>query len=407
MNFGGILGGIVSCNTPNMPLTDTKLRSLKPVEKDTKLSDSGGLYLLLKPNGSKLWRLKYRLGKKEGVYAIGPYPQITLAQARIERDTAKKLIAEGKNPTTARKLQKLENIAAAENSFEPVAREFYDKLKKQGRTVAPGQAIRLLEQYIFPVFGNVPMPDIKPPMLLTVLRELEKRGVINTAGRVRHVVGQVFRYGIATQRCEYDITASLRGAILVPEATHHKPAENPQAVWKFAETYKGMGTTRHALMALMLTAVRTQELRFMEKTELDFEKALWSVPAQKMKKRRPHVVPLSRQVIAILKEAIDLGDQESPYVFQNIHTEGIPISSATLHRALYINEVGITPHGFRGTFSTNLHEQGFPSEIIELQLAHAKKDKVGAAYNHAKYMTERRAMMQHWADWLTGEKASH
>jgi len=387
-----------------MPLTDTKIRTLKPVEKDTKLSDAGGLYLLVKPNGSKLWRLKYRLAGKEGVYAIGPYPQVSLAEARTERDVAKKAIAEGKNPTTVRKLLRLDNQEAAANYFEFVAREFYDKLKAQGKTVAPGKAIRLLEQYVFPKYGALPISEIKPTMILAILKELEERGILNTAGRVRHVCGQVFRYGVATLRCEYDPTASLRGAILIPDSVHHKPADDPQAVWQLFSGYKvGMGLSRIALMLLMLTVVRSKELRHMEKAELDLAAAIWKIPGRKMKKRRDHVVPLPRQAVELIQEALELGD-DGPFVFPNQRTAGEPMSSATMTKVLQALKSPISPHGCRSTFSTHMHAQGFPSHLIEMQLAHAETNKVKAAYNQAQYITERRAMLQHWADWITEPK---
>ncbi|WP_024302903.1 integrase arm-type DNA-binding domain-containing protein [Pseudogulbenkiania sp. MAI-1] len=389
-----------------MALTDTKLRNLKPADKDTKLSDSGGLYLLVRPNGSKLWRLKFRLGEKEGVYSIGQYPQVTLAEARLERDRAKKLIAEGKNPTTMRKIKRLENQEAAANHFEAIAREFYDKLKTQGRTVAPGQAIRLLELYVFPKYGDLPIGDIKPTMILSVLKELEARGIQNTAARVRHVCGQVFRYGVSTLRCEVDPTASIRGAVMVPITIHHKPADDPQAVWKAINGYKGMGFTRLALMLLMLTLVRSKELRYMEKDELDLDDAIWKIPGDKMKKRRPHVVPLPHQAVELLKAALTLSG-DGPYVFPNQRTAGEPMSEATMLKALKSLKAPITPHGVRATFSTHLHAQGFPSHLIEMQLAHAEGNKVKAAYNQAQYLSERRALLQHWADWLTGETASH
>lgn len=389
-----------------MPLTDTKIRNLKPVEKDTKLSDAGGLYLLVKPSGSKYWRLKYRLAGKEGVYAIGTYPQVSLAEARAERERAKKIIAEGKSPTTARKLQKLANQVSAANQFETVAREFYTKLDAQGKKVAAKQSIRMLELYAFPVFGALPIADIKPITILAILRELEDRGVANTAARVRHVCGQVFRYGVANLLCEYDPTASIRRAVMVPPTEHHKPADDPRAVWKLVSSYEGTGGTRYALMLLMLTAVRTKELRHMEKSELDLAAGLWTVPAEKMKKRRTHIVPLSRQAVELIEKAIVLSG-DSRYVFPSQKTEGEPMSDATMRRALKVKNAEVTPHGFRATFSTHLHAHGFPSHLIEMQLAHAEDNKVKAAYNQAQYLAERRDMMQRWADWLADDQATH
>jgi integrase len=385
-----------------MPLTDAKVRNAKPEDKDYKLADMGGLYLLVKKNGAKLWRLKYRLAGKEKLYAIGQYPQVSLSAAREARDNAKLLIAEGRSPVTVRQTEKLEVIEQGLSTFEAVAREFYEKVRLQGKETTAFQSIRLLELYGFPKFGPLPLASIKPIVILNIMKQLEARGIANTASRFRHVCGQVFRYGVATLRCDIDPTASIKRAIVAPPVKHHQAAEDPPALWRKILTYRGTGTTRIALQLLMLLAVRTNELRRMEKSELDLDKKLWTIPAAKMKKRRTHTVPLPDQAVALIQTAIDWSG-DSQYVFPNQRTPGEAMSEATLRKVMIALEAPTSPHGLRATFSTHLHSQGYPSHLIEMQLAHAEENKMKATYNHAQYLDERRRLMERWADFVTGE----
>jgi integrase len=388
-----------------MPLTDTAIRGAKPREKPYKLSDERGLYLLVHPRGGRYWRLKYRLHRREKLLALGSYPDVSLATARGRRDAARKLIADGKDPAVVKRADK----DADKDSFEAIALEW---LAKQNFAPATREKAEwMVKDLLFPHLGSRPIRTINPPDILTVLRRLEARGKIETAHRTKQRAGQVFRYAIATGRAERDPTADLRGA-LTPIDTQHRPAiTEPKRVGELLRAidgYTGQPTACYALKLAPLLFVRPTELRAAEWSEfhLEGEKPEWRVPAARMKMGEAHIVPLSRQVVALLREFAPISNGR--LLFPSLRTAAKPISEATLGAALrrlgYSSEE-MTVHGFRSMASTLLNEQGFAPDVIELQLAHKERNKVRAAYNQAQRLEERRAMMQAWADYLDGLRA--
>ncbi|MCG8053847.1 MAG: tyrosine-type recombinase/integrase [Candidatus Thiodiazotropha endolucinida] len=386
-----------------MPLTATSVKNAKPGPKTVKMFDSGGLYLEVSPKGGKWWRLKYRFAGKEKRLALGVYPTVTLKEARDRREAAKKQLSNGIDPSAARKAEKLTD--SVENSFEAVAREWHDKFKP-GWT--PGHAhtlIRRLERDVFPHLGSRPIGKIEPPEFLQVLRRIEDRGTLETAHRIKHVSGQVFRYAVATGRATRDPTADLKGALPPAKVKHFSSITDPKGIGELLRAidgYKGGAASRTALQLAPLVFVRPGELRHAEWSEIDFAKAEWRIPAEKMKMRTVHIVPLSRQALKILQELQAITGR-SAYVFPSIRTNRRPMSDNTVNAALrrmgYTKEE-MTGHGFRSIASTLLHEQGWPSDVIERQLAHQERNSVKAAYNYAEYLPERRKMMQAWADFL-------
>lgn len=386
-----------------MPLTDTALRSAKPKDKPYKLADGGGLYLLIKTNTGKYWRLKYRFAGKEKVLALGVYPDVTLADARERRSDARKALAIGNDPGEAKKEAKRLTILNAENSFEAIAREWHEKRCHMWTPKYSGKIIRCLEADVFPKLGSRPIADIKAPELLSCIKEMEKRGVLHTAHRAIELCGKIFAYAIVSGRAERNPAADLRGAIKPAKAKHFsylKADELPEFLQKL-EAYEGNIQTKLALKMLVLTFVRTVELRGAKWSEVDFEKAEWRIPAERMKMREQHIVPLSKQVLAILRELQPITSHWQ-YVFPNQHKPIGCMSENTMLYALY--RMGYhsraTGHGFRHTGSTILNEHGFKADVIERQLAHAERKKVRGIYNHAEYLPERRKMMQWWADYL-------
>jgi integrase len=386
-----------------MALTDTALRNLKLADKQYKLTDAQGMYLLITPSGGKYWRLKYRYGGKEKTLALGTYPEVPLKEARDKRDQARKQITEGHDPSQLKKQKKLKQQVCAENSFETIAREWQSHRASGWTERHASYVLRRLEADIFPTLGTKQIHEIAAPELLAVLRQIENRGAIDIAHRALQTTGQIFRYAIATGRAERDIAADLRGALKSRKKEHYarlKAKELPEFLAKLQE-YDGDLQTRLAFNLLLLTFVRTGELRGARWEEIDFEKSEWRIPAERMKMRDPHIVPLSTQAIAVLQELKPIsGDRE--HVFPNRNKPMASISENTLLYALY--RLGYhsraTPHGFRATASTILNENGFRSDIIERQLAHAERNKVRASYNHAQYLPERREMMQWWGNYL-------
>lgn len=370
-----------------------------------KLSDGGGLYLWVYADGRKYWRLRYWVEGKEKSISLGVYPDTTLAEARNKRDAARQHLKNHLDPSLERQAEKRRKKLAAENSFEAVAREWYSK---QVHTWAPSHATdvkRRLEANLYPLIGKRSIADIEAPELLDAIRKIEHRGSHDLAHRVLGVCGQVFRYGIATGRCKRDVAADLRGA-LTPHVKGHQPAVDPQkelpALLRAIETYDQIGDkqTRLALEFLALTFVRTGELVGAEWTEFDLGKGLWFIPAERMKMKNEHIVPLARQVLAILTELKELSGG-SRFVFPG-RNRGKPISNNTMLFALYrLGFKGkMTGHGFRAVASTVLNESGFNPDVIERQLAHREQNTVRAAYNRAEYLDDRRKLMQWYADHL-------
>jgi integrase len=389
-----------------MPLTDIKVRNLKPKHKPYKISDERGLYLLISPQGSKYWRFKYRFSGKEKLLSLGTYPDISLSEAREKRDAARKQLAQEIDPGIAKQVSKRAIQALTENSFEAVAREWFSKYSAAWVKSYSTKVMGRLENNVFPWIGQNPIATITPPELLTVLRRIESRGTTETGHRIHQYCGRIFRYGIAIGKCERDPSADLRGAI-PPAITQHRAAIlEPQklgALLKTIEGYKGYFTTKCALQLAPLVFVRPGELRNAEWSEINLETAEWSIPAEKMKMRQAHLVPLSQQALKILQELYPL-TSTSKYVFPGSRIKNRPMSDNTINAALRNLGYGpteLTAHGFRATARTLLDEVlGFRPDVIEHQLAHAVKDPNGRAYNRTSYLPLRREMMQKWADYL-------
>jgi integrase len=391
-----------------MGLTDTRIRNARAAAKAYKLSDGGGMYLLIAPDGARYWRMDYRFSGKRRTLALGVYPIVPLASARILREQARALLAKGIDPSVAKKAAKRAAKLASENTFEAVAREWITGQRKRLAPRYCGLLLARLEGDIFPQIGSRPIAEIDAPELLEALRRVEKRGVIETARRLRQTSGQVFRYAIATGRAKYDPSADLRGALRSPGRPRgHKAmalTEVPNFLGALA-AYDGDQRTRLALQLMVLTFARTTELRaarWSEFENLDGNEPLWRVPADRMKMKREHLVPLAPQAVAVLRALRGLpGSDASPFLFPSPAREGC-MSNNTMLYALY--RMGYhgraTVHGFRAMASTALNEMGFRPDVIERQLAHEGQNAVRAAYNRAEYLSERRAMMKHWAEYL-------
>ena len=386
-----------------MPLTDTTVRTAKAKDKQYKLSDSAGLYLLVQPNGKKYWRLKYYFAGKEKLLSIGVYPVISLSEAREKSLLAKKQLANNIDPSEHKKEQKLKNSVNAENSFKSIAIEWHNNQKHRWTLRHAIYVLRRIEADIFPILASRPINEIKAPELLAVLRLIETRGAIDIAHRVLQTCGQVFRYAVATGRAERDISADLRGALKTRKKQNYSRLEAKELPEFFSklEEYDGELQTKLALKFLLLTFVRTGELRGARWEEIDFKKKEWRIPAERMKMRELHIVPLSTQSLDVLKELQIINGQKD-YLFPNRNKPMTFISENTLLYAIYRMgyHLRATVHGFRATASTILNEHGFKPDVIERQLAHCERNKVRASYNHAQYLPERREMMQWWGNYL-------
>lgn len=389
-----------------MALTDLQVKKAKVTDKPQKLSDGGGLYLLVQANGAKYWRLKYRFMGVEKVLALGVYPDISLSDARERREVARKLLANGADPSAVKKAQKAASVALTENSFEIVAREWFMKHASNWADTHSSKVIRRLEADAFPWIGSRPIGDITAPELLAMLRRVESRGALDTAHRVHQNCGQVFRYAIATGRAQRDPSADLRGALPPANRKHYPTITDPKAIGELLRAidgYTGTYSTRYALRLAPMLFVRPSELRKAEWCEFNLDKAEWRIPATRMKMKAQHIVPLSSQALAVLRELYCISGF-AKYVFPSPRTTTKPMSdntvNAALHRLGYKGE--FVGHGFRHMASTLLNEQGWNRDAIERQLAHAERDGVRAAYNYAEYLPERKRMMQAWADYLDG-----
>ena len=386
-----------------MSLSDAKVRNAKPKAKPYKIADGEGLFLLVTPSGSKYWRLKYHFAGREKLLALGVYPEVSLGDARERRGQARKALAAGNDPGEAKKEAKRRAVLQAENSFETVAHEWLGQRQHEWAAITTRVKTVRLERHLLPKLGSRPITSISAPEILAVLRVVENNGTLDTARRVMQLCGQVFLYAIATGRAERNPVPDLQGALKTPVRKHHaylKAADLPEFLQKL-DGYHGDPLTRLALRFLLLTFVRTLELRAAEWLEMDFNKAEWRIPAERMKMRELHIVPLSRQALAVLRE-LQKHTGRQRYIFPNQHQLGSFMSENTMLYALY--RMGYhsraTGHGFRSTASTILNEHGFMPDVIERQLAHSERNKVRAAYNHAQYLPQRRKMMQWWADYL-------
>ena len=384
-------------------LSDAQARNAKPKAKSYKIADGEGLFLLIMPSGSKYWRLKYHYAGKEKVLALGVYPEISLTDARDRRSQARKVLAAGKDPGEAKKEAKRISVVTNANSFEVVAREWFENRKHEWAQSSKRTKLVYLERYLLARIGPRPIAEISAPEVLAMLRVIEGKGTLDTARRVMQMCGQIFMYAIATGRVERNPVPDLRGALKTPVVKHHsflQAADLPPFLRKL-DSYDGSSQTKLALRLLLFTFVRTNELRGAKWSEIDWDKSEWRIPAQRMKMKELHIVPLSRQVVEILFE-LKLITGSHEYILPNQHNPATFMSENTMLYAIY--RMGYhsraTGHGFRSTASTILNEHEFRADVIERQLAHGERNRVRAAYNHAQYLTERRKMMQWWADYL-------
>ena len=391
-----------------MALTELQVKQAKPKEKDYKLSDGKGMFLLVTKTGNRYWRLKYRHPhtRKERLLALGVYPETTLKKARQKRDDARQLLQDGIDPSDHRKAQKLESFTAATNTFEAIARDWFTTRMSDKSESHRKRTLRLLERDLFPYLGSRPVADITPPELLTVLKRIEARGAVETAKRAKQTASMVFRFAIAGGRASND-PAAVVGEQLQPTQTQHFPTiTNPAEVGKLLvaiDGYQGTPTVRAALKLSPLLFCRPGELRALEWAEINWEEARIELPAVKMKTRHPHIIPLARQAIEILRELQPLTGRFR-YVFPSPKGASRCMSENAVRTALrnmgYGNDA-ITPHGFRAMARTLLDEVlNERVEHIEHQLAHSVKDANGTAYNRTKHLAQREAMMQRWADYL-------
>lgn len=381
-----------------------QIRRAKPEAKAYTLGDGQGLSLLIEPNGSKSWRFRYRYAGKPKMISLGVYPTITLADARSRRDDARKLVAEGKNPSEVRKEQKIALQTESESAFEKIATEWH---QMKSTKWSEGYASDIMEAFkndIFPYVGTRPIGEIKPLELLNVLRKIEKRGALEKMRKVRQRCSEVFRYAIATGRAEFNPAADLSSALEVHQSNHFpflKADEIPDFL-RALDSYTGSRLVQIATKLLMITGVRTIELRAALWSEFDLDNAIWEIPAERMKMRRPHLVPLSTQALDLLNE-LKIMTGSYCYVFPGRNDPNKPMSEASINQV--IKRIGyggqLTGHGFRHMMSTLLHEQGFDSSWIEIQLAHVDKNSIRGTYNHAQYLEKRRGMLQWYSSILT------
>lgn len=393
-----------------MPLTDVKIRQARAADRPLKLTDGGGLFLEVRPTGSKLWRYRYRIAGKENVYAIGEYPAVSLGDARRLRDEARDMVRRGVHPAHARREAVAEQVASNAATFEAIAREWMATQAGRWSARYAADVDRALTLNAFPAFGSLPIRAVTAALILDLIQKMARRGAETYAQQVRQWISAVFRYAVATLRAEYDPASALRGAVAVPQVEHAQamPRHVLAALRDALPGYGGHPTTRIALQMLLYTFVRTVELRRARWEQFDLGAARWEIPAGNMKRRRPHIVPLSRQVIALLGELYEHTGDGNGYLLPNMRRpqDGY-MSHTTVNDAL--RRLGFAEwsgHDFRATASTHLYEMGrYRGDVIELQLAHVEGNKTKAAYNHARYMAERAQMMQEWADWVDAVQA--
>jgi len=391
-----------------MPLTTTAIKAARPQAKPYKLFDEKGLFLSIEPKGSRLWRFKYRHNGKEKKLALGSFPEVGLKEARDKRDEARALIAAGVDPGHKKKTDKQTQALQAANTFQAVAEEFIAKREREGLAAVTLAKARWLLELLAVNIGPRPIAQITAPELLSALRAVEKRGNLETARRMRSFAGRVFRYGVATGRCERNVAADLLGALTAPTVTHRAAILKPAgvgALLRAIEGYSGYPSTALALRLAPHVFVRPGELRHAEWQEVDFDKAVWLIPGAKTKMGKDHQVPLSQQAVSILQDARKFSAGEG-YIFPSFCSTKRPISENTLNGAL--RRLGykgdeMTAHGFRAIASTLLNESGkWNPDAIERALAHGQDNGVRAAYSRGAYWDERVRMAQWWSDHLDG-----
>jgi integrase len=399
-----------------MALTDTSVKNAKPRTdgKVSTVSDGNSLYLWVMANGAKYWRMTYRFASRQKTLALGVYPDTSLKQARIKRDEAMRLLAAGTDPSQQRKTDKLMAKAAAANTFESIAKEWHAKESHEWSEVHAVRVMTAMETHIFPFIGHMPITDITPLGLLDVIRKVERAGNIDTAKRLRQRCSSVFRLAILTGRCTTDPAAPLVDALKTPQAEPRKALKREEIPGFLAalEKYDGTKQTKLMMELMLLTFTRVGEMASACWDEIDFDKALWTIPPEhrklpeKSKKSAPpHLVPLSERSIEVLRELQSISGGRT-HIFPNRNDPTRSMSPETLRRALH--NMGFKGkadvHGFRSTASTILNETGFNPDAIERQLSHAEGNKVRAAYNRAEYMDERRAMMTWWSEYIDSVK---
>lgn len=395
-----------------MRLTSIAIKNALPRDKAYKLGDGGGLYLLIQPGGSKLWRMKYYWHGKERLLSFGVFPAVGLADARAKRDEARKQLAAGTDPSFQKKLELIEAARAAANTFGLIAVEYLENLAANGAAPATLSKNRwMLEQLAAPI-ANRPISEITPAELLDLLKRIERTGRRESARRLRGVIGGVYRLAIVTMRANNDPTFALRGALLRPQVQHRPAITDEQklgALWRAIDEFDGWPTIKAALRFLMLTMSRPGEVRHMRRDEVNFERSLWRIPADRMKMRRQHEVPLSRQAIAVLKDVWPISDG-GELVFPSVRAGNRPLSenafNASLRRLGYAADE-VTAHGFRSSASTILNERGYNPDVIEAALAHQDPNSVRRAYNRSRYWPERVRLLQDWADLLDDKANAH
>lgn len=394
-----------------MKLTAQTCKTAKPKEKQYKLFDGGGLYLLVRPNGTKLWQLSYRYLQKQKTLSIGQYPIISLAEAREARDKAKKLLAQ--DPPIDPMEQKKENKRLAqrntENNFKAVALEWHAINTERWSKNYASKVLKGLELNVFPFIGHRPIAEITPPELLNdVLRNIERRGSLDIAGRTRQICGQVFRYAIQTGRCEWNAAENLKGALKTNKKEHFRTIDSKELPEFLRALERNEARlyerTRRAVWLSLYTFCRPKEIRMARWEDIDFDEAVWSIPAEIMKMRRPHIVPLSHQAIEILKEQYqEVQYINSPWVFPSQNRPRNPMSDGTVNKAIKRLGYGkdMVAHGFRALARTTIREKlKYDSEIIERQLAHKASGALGDAYDRTQFLDERTEMMQAWSDYI-------
>lgn len=387
-------------------LTHIKITAAKPADKAFNLSDGHGLFLTIQPNGSKLWKLSFRYLGKQKTLHFGLWPEVGLADARSQRDEARRQIASGLDPAVEKKRARVAAKVAAANTFKEVAEEWVRKCEREGRAEITLSKIRWLLGIAYPMIGSLPIADVTPHEALAVLRKIEATGAYESARRMRSVLSRVFRYGVATVRCDKDVAADLRGAITVPKVKHLSAITKPSEVGALLRAIDGYGGHQVTVLAMRLSPhvlLRPGELRQAEWTDIDFEEAIWFIPAERMKMRRPHKVPLSRQVVAMLKELHE-HTLWSKFLFPCLGKPRKAMSENAVNqglRRLGCTSDQMTAHGFRAMAATLLNEMGeWNPDAVERQLAHVDSNQIRRAYVRGEYWDERIVMMQRWSDHL-------
>ena len=390
---------------PSDKLTELGVHKAKPGSKPKKFTDGRGLYLLLHPNGSKYWRMKYRFMGKEKLLALGVWPSVSLTEARKKRNESKLILKSGADPSMAKKNQKLTQYIRQSNTFGSVTEEWLEMKQKEWRSTYFDDTKRTIEIHLLPDLGQRPIAEITSPEVLSVLKKIEEQGKLEAASRSRQKCGAIFRYANLKQLCAHNPVSNLKGALASPQKKKFNsiaPKDLPQFLLKLAE-YDGAIITKLALRFIMLTLARTSEVRFAlwDEFDLETEEAVWRIPAERMKMKQEHIVPLSRQALMVISE-VRRFTQGDKYVYHQLNNPNKPMSENTMLGAMY--RMGYhslaTVHGFRATISTLLNEHGYNPDVIEHLLSHQEANKVRAAYNRAEYLSERRITLQWLADHL-------